>query len=113
MFMIVLNNLRFLVHQGLALRGDGDEFNRNFLQLLHLHGLNYGDVDVDSWLAKKTNKYTSPDVQNDFLKLMALHILHDVSKNIAAASFFSVMADECTDCSNKEQFTINMRWVDN
>ena len=27
--MIVLNNLRFLVHQGLAFRGDGDEFNSN------------------------------------------------------------------------------------
>ena len=26
--------------------------------------------------------------------------------------FFSNMADECTDCSNKEQFTINLRWVD-
>jgi len=37
-FMIVLNNLMFLVHQGLALRGDGDEINSNFVQLLHLHG---------------------------------------------------------------------------
>ena len=43
---------------------------------------------------------------------MALHILRDVSKNIAAASCYSVMADECTDCSNKEQFTVNIRWVD-
>ena len=50
--MIVLNNLRFLVHQGLAFRGDGDEFNSNFAQLLRLHGLNCGDVEVDSSLAK-------------------------------------------------------------
>ena len=111
-FMIVLNNLRFLVRQGLALRGDGDESNSNFVQLLRLHGLNCGDVEVDSWLAKKTNKYTSPDVQNECLELMALHILHDVSKNIAKASCYSVMADECTDCPNKEPFTINIRWVD-
>ena len=55
MFMIVLNNLRFLVRQGLALRGDGDEFNSDFVQLLRLHGLNCGDVDVDSWLAKSTH----------------------------------------------------------
>ena len=81
-FMIVLNNLRFLVHQGLALRGDGDKFNSNFVHLLRLHGLNCGDVDEDSWLAKKSNKYTSPDVQNDCLKLMALHILRDVSKKL-------------------------------
>ena len=64
-FMIVLNNLRFLVCQGLALRGDGDAFNSNFVQLTHLHGLNCGYVEVDSWLAKKTNKYTSPNVQNE------------------------------------------------
>ena len=112
MLMIVLNNLRFLVRQGLALRGDGDEFNSNFVQLLHLHGLNCGDVEVKSWLAKRTNKYTSPDVQNECLKLMALHIICDISKNIAAASCYSVMADKCTDCSNKEQFTVNIQWVD-
>ena len=112
-FLIVLNNLRFLVHQELALRGDGDEFNNNFVQLLHLRGLNCGDIDVRSWLAKKTNKYTSPDVQNEYLELMTLHILCDVSKNIAAASCFSVMADEYTEHSNKEQFTVNIRWVDN
>ena len=111
-FMRILNNLRFLVRQGLALRGDGDEFNSNFIQLLRLNGLNCGDVDVESWLAKKTNKYTSPDVQNECLELISLHILREVSKNIAAASCYSVMADECTDCSNKEQFTVNIRWVD-
>ena len=43
---------------------------------------------------------------------MALHILHDVSKNTAKASCYSVMADKCTDCSNKEQFTVNIWWVD-
>ena len=42
---------------------------------------------------------------------MALHILREVSSNIAASHCFSLMADECTDCSNKEQFTINIRWV--
>ena len=109
--MILLNNLRFLVHQGLALRSDGDEFHSNFIQLLCLHRLNCVDIEVDSWLAKKTNKYTSSDVQNKCLELMALHILYDVSKNIAAASCYSAMADECTNCSNKEQFTVNSWWV--
>ena len=43
---------------------------------------------------------------------MALHILRKVCRNIADSHCFSVMADECTDCLNKEQFTINIRWVD-
>ena len=93
-FMRILNSLRFFVRQGLALRGDGDELDSNFIQLLRLNGLNCVDVDVESWLAKKTNKYTSPDVQNKCLELMSLHILREVSKNIAAASCYSVMADE-------------------
>ena len=35
---------------------------------------------------------------------------HSLSK-IASSHCFSILADECTDCSNKEQFTINIRWV--
>ena len=62
------------------MRDDGNEFNSNFVQLLHLHGLNCGDIDVGSWLVKKMNKCTSPDVQNECLEL---HSLRDVNKNIA------------------------------
>ena len=43
---------------------------------------------------------------------MALHILRSVSQDIAECPCYSVMADECTDCSNKEQFTVCIRWVD-
>ena len=44
---------------------------------------------------------------------MALHILREISHNIVDSHCFSIMTDECTDCSNKDQFTINIRWVDN
>ena len=43
---------------------------------------------------------------------MALDILRDVSSKIAASSYYSILADESTDCSNKEQFTVNIRWID-
>ena len=46
------------------------------------------------------------------LQLMALHILRDVSSKIATSSYYSILADECTDCSNKDQFTVNIRWID-
>ncbi len=108
--LLVLQNIRFLARQGLPLRGDGDECGSNFTQLLRLRGVDH--KGVDSWMSKKTNKYTSPDIQNECLQLMALFILREVSRNIAGSHCFSVMADECTDCSNKEQFTINIRWID-
>ena len=56
MFMLVLNNIRFLTWQGLALRGSDDELNSNFTQLLHLHANEYRGVDVGAWLERRANK---------------------------------------------------------
>ena len=64
------------------------------------------------WMDKKTNKYTSGDIQNKLLQVMALCILCDVGASIKDSSWYTVMADECTDVSNKEQFIICIRWVD-
>ena len=63
-----------------------------FIQLLHLRGIDH--EGVDAWLNKKTNKYTSPVIQNECLKLMALHILRDVSRStcIADSHCFSIVA---------------------
>ena len=43
---------------------------------------------------------------------MGLQILRDVISFIQAASFFTIMADEATDCTNKEQVVLVLRWVD-
>ena len=107
--MKILENTRYLAHQGIALRGDGNECDSNFIQLLQLRCV---ERDVQTWLRKKFNKYTSHDIQNELLKLMAIQILGDVQKRVQAAGKYSILADECTDCSNKEQFTINLRYVD-
>lgn len=109
MFMQILENLKFLARQGLALRGNKNDLESNFMQLLRLHNT---DGKVDAWLQKKSNKYTSHDIQDEILREMARKILTDIGDNIRDGGLFSVMADECTDCSNKEQFTINLRWVD-
>ena len=63
-------------------------------------------------MAKKTNKYTSAAIQNECLEVMALHIVRQICKDVAINGFYTIMADECTDVSNKEQFTICLRWVD-
>ena len=110
--LLILSNLRFLARQGLAMRGDGKDSNSNFIQLLHLRCLESNGVDVDNWLARRLNKYTSPEVQNECLQLMALYILRDESSKIAASSYYTILSDECKDCSNKEQFTVNIRWID-
>ena len=62
-------------------------------------------------MKKKTNKYTSHNIQNECLQIMALQILREVNQSIRHSLCFSIMADECTDVANKEQFTIYIRWV--
>ncbi len=104
MFHRILQNLCFLALQGLALRGDGED--SNFTQLLRLRA--FDCPEVMTWVDRKTNKYTSGNMQNECLQVMALHILREVgSKNGA----HTVMADECTDVSNKEQFTVSDGWM--
>ena len=61
------------------------------------------DPVFTEWLKRKNNKYTSPKIQNEILKELALTILPDVVESIKAADFFSIMLDESGDVSNKEQ----------
>ena len=43
---------------------------------------------------------------------MSLTILQEISKNIQNSVYYTVMADEVTNSSNKEQFVVCLRWVD-
>ena len=107
----IIESIRYLARQGLALRGHKDEADSNFSQLLLLRGIDC--PALLTWLKKKANKYTSGEIQNEFLEIIALHILRQICSDIAKNGFFTIMADECTDVSNKEQFVICIRWVDN
>lgn len=72
MLRIIIESIRFLARQGLALRGQKDDTNSNFSQLLLLRGIDC--PALLTWLNKKSNKYTSGEIQNEFLEIMALHI---------------------------------------
>ena len=69
-------------------------------------------VTLSWWLAaEKTNKHTSHDVQNEILNLIVLEILRNVCHQIRENSWYTINADECTDVSNREQFTVCIRIV--
>ena len=110
-FLKVLSNIRFLARQGLPLRGHGDESDSNFIQLMKLRGQD--DSRIASWLQKKTDRYTAPDMQNKVLKVMALQVLRKIATSLQNAPFLSVMVDETTDVANQEQVVICFRWIDN
>lgn len=70
------------------------------------------DPRIEGWLTKRTDKYTSADIQNEILKVIALHVLRKVVSSLHLTRFVTVMMDETTDASNFEQVVICLRWVD-
>ena len=70
------------------------------------------DTTLVAWAKQRTDKYTSPEMQNDMLKVMALRILLKISTIIQATPFYTIMVDETADVSNKEQVVVCIRWVD-
>ena len=62
-------------------------------------------------MKQKTDKYTSADIQNEMVKVMALRVLRKIAGSLQSAPFFTVMVDETTDVSNVEQVVICIRWV--
>lgn len=107
----ILSNLRFLARQGCAIRGSGEqETDSNFHQLYKLRCED--DPGLEEWLKKKKEKYTSHEVQNELIKVMALRVLREIASCLQSTEFYCVMIDECTDVSNQEQVVIVIRWVD-
>ena len=109
--LTILSNLRFLARQACAIRGDGNEHDSNFIQLFKLRGED--NPMIYEWMFKRTDKYTSHDLQNDMRKAMAHKVLRNINSRLHSASFFTIMADETTDASNKEQVVIVFRYVGN
>ena len=105
----------FLARQSLPMRGTSsklaeEEINSNFHQLLLLRSED--DPSLKNWMAKSNEKYTSPEIQNEILQIIALGMLRNIGKKLQAAKFFTIMADESADISNKEQLVVCIRWVD-
>ena len=110
MLLRVLSSIRFLAREALPLRGHNDDSDGNFIQLLKLQDKE--DSDLLEWLQKKVSKYTSPDIQNDLIKLMAVHIMRNIAEKLQDSQFITIMVDETTDVTNQEQVTLVMRRID-
>ena len=94
----------------MASHGDASEEDSNYIQLLRLRGID--DPRKFKWV-KKTNTYTSPYIQNEMLAIVFDHL----KKNCCQYTKCFVLhnhstVDETTDCSNKEQVVLVLRWFD-
>ena len=110
----ILSTIHFLARQGLPLRGSHvghgcGELNSNFMQLLELR--KHDVPNLDGWLSRSQDRFTSPTIQNEILEIMASTILRKIARKLAG-ELFSIMVDETTDISNTEQLVFCIRYVD-
>ena len=60
----------------------------------------------------KDKKYLSSEIINEIMQIISNYILRQLLVSIREASMYSLIADEATDISKKEQLCICIRWVD-
>ena len=89
---------------------DGDDDESTFIQLLRPQSKVF--PELTDWKLKKTERYTSHDVQNKIINLMSTQIMRNLSEPVRSC-IFSVMCDEYKEVCNKEQLTFCMCWVNN
>jgi len=104
MLLKQLSSLKYLLRQGLAIRGH-EAMEGNLLQLLQLRGDDC--PEMKTWINER--KYFSPDILNEQIALMGLHILREILQDIRSAEWFSLIVDEATDVSNREQLAVCIR----
>jgi hypothetical protein len=101
-------SLRYLLRQGLAVRGHAND-SGNYFQLLQLRAQD--DTDLQQWMNRR-EKWMSHDVQNEQIELMAHAVLRKIIERIKAAEYFALIVDETTDTSVTEQVSICIRIAD-
>ena len=107
---IIATSVRYLAHQGLALRGHSGDSGH----LQELLKLRTADIpELKSWL-ERHNSYTSGNIQNELLLLMSQAVQRKLMADVAAVEpmQFSVIVDGIRDISGTEQESICFRFVD-
>ena len=85
----------------------------NFIELLN-YRVRSGDVTLQSHLINcdKNAFYISKSTQNELIRCCAQVISEQLIAEVKKSKFYSILADEASDCSNKEQMSLVLRFVD-
>ena len=119
---IITKVVLFCARQNIPLRGHRDDSRHydiksnnpgNFQELLRLL-CETGNVELDDYLryAPRNATYRSKTVQNELIFLCADQVLTAIVQEVRDAREFSMLADEASDVSNKEQLSLVLRFVD-
>ncbi|XP_057518320.1 uncharacterized protein LOC130799232 [Amaranthus tricolor] len=110
-----LTCLRFLLGQGLAFRGHDESeesYSRgNFLELLKWLGGKVEEIGKYTFQnAPKNCQLTSPKIQKDIITCCAKETTKRIIEEVGDG-YFSILADESSDVSQKEQLALVLRFV--
>ena len=85
----------------------------NFVEVLN-YRVRDGDLVLENHLrtCSKNARYISKTSQNELINCCGNYIKDILVKEIKENRFFSVLADEASDCSNQEQLSLVIRFVD-
>ena len=112
----------FLGKQGLPFRGHRDDNIEwedpseeanvgNFVELVRFRAETDPVLKRHLENSPKNAQYTSKTIQNQLIDIVGSHIQSEILDEIRKAKYFSIMADEVADASNKEQLSISCRYV--
>jgi hypothetical protein len=116
----IAETVHFLGKQGLSFRGHRDDakddtpINKgNFKALLEFRA-NAGDKIIGEHLENchQNARYDSKTIQNHMIELIGDEIRQRYVREVSEAKYFTILADEVTDLSNKEQLSLILRFVD-
>ena len=96
--MKVLSTVCFLEWQGPALHGDGDECDSNVHQLLLLRSDDF--PPIREFMERKQLKFTSHEIQNELLSVMAHQELREIAASLQSANCTHIsMGRWCSCCT--------------
>ncbi|XP_059141319.1 uncharacterized protein LOC131929216 [Physella acuta] len=118
----LLSCIKFLASQNLALRGHQENLSPepgtnvgNFLSLLTLVA-QYDQLLANHLQHAQQNpgaiSYLSPEIQNEFLSILASTVRNQLLKDIRKNKYFGILLDTTPDLAHREQLSEVIRYVD-
>jgi hypothetical protein len=104
---VIATTILILAQTGSPLRGHTD----NHSNLMCWLNRRAEDIPRLKDFISRRESFLSHDIQNELLSLMANDILRQVLADIKSSPYFSIMVDETTDISTKEQVSICVRML--
>ena len=107
----IIKIIHFLAKQGLAFRGNNENKETsnnigNFKELLEFHVELLPELSKNS--SSKVAKYTSAEIQNEVINLIAKQI----KTLLLPPCYYAIICDETMDLSRKEMLALCIRSVD-